>query len=173
VFVKFLFIASSLLTIVSALSMLMTKDIMHACIFLLGALMGVAGLFLTLGADFLAATQVMVYIGGVVVLMLFAVMLTGGNELNKRGLNPVPLMGNKFTFALGVFGASMFFIVVYQLLYKIFHYFHLSVVDSYESTVEKIGRLLLTDHILAFEISSVLLLGALVGAAIIARPKRN
>ena len=54
---------------------------MHACIYLLMSLIGTAGLYFTLGADFLGATQLVVYVGGVVILMLFAVMLTGGGAL--------------------------------------------------------------------------------------------
>jgi NADH-quinone oxidoreductase subunit J len=76
VFLNILFILSTILTLVSSVLAVVTRDIMHSCIYLLGALLGVAGLYVTLGADFVAASQIMVYVGGVVILMLFAVMLT-------------------------------------------------------------------------------------------------
>ncbi len=83
-----LFLASALLTIGGAMAVVYSKNLMHACIYLLASLFGVAGLYACIGADFLAATQLVVYAGGVIILMLFAIMLTGGsgNRVNKYGL---------------------------------------------------------------------------------------
>ncbi|MBA2403809.1 MAG: NADH-quinone oxidoreductase subunit J, partial [Bdellovibrionales bacterium] len=61
-FIQLLFISSAVLTVGCALGVLMVKNIMHSCVFLLGSLMGVAGLYATLGADFVAVTQIMVYV---------------------------------------------------------------------------------------------------------------
>lgn len=175
-FIKVLFFASTLLTIFSAISVVLTKNIMHACIYLLGSLIGVAGLFVTLGADFVAATQFMVYVGGVVILCLFAVMLTGGGEAenkSKVGLFLSPIMGSKTTYAFGIISAIVFLLTTVGLMGSVFEMSKNAVPNTgeFEVTAEKIGTLLLTDHILAFELASVLLLGALIGAAIIARPK--
>ena len=76
---------------------------MHNCVYLLGTLIGVAGLYVTLGADFVAATQLMVYVGGIVILMLFAVMLTGGKEfiaVVRTGFQGIHHMGSKYTFTI-------------------------------------------------------------------------
>lgn len=176
-FSEILFLASGLLAVVSSVLVVVTRDIMHACIFLLGSLLGVAGLYVTLDADFVAATQVMVYVGGVVILMVFAVILTGGKsvlQFAKRGDSFFPLMGNLKSYIYGGLAGAVFIASVAKVVAGAVRYFHNPEnVTSFPTTVEEIGTLFLTDHVLAFEISSVLLLGALIGAAIIARPKKQ
>ena len=173
-FLFILFALSAFLAILGAIAVVMTKNIMHGCIALLGSLIGVAGLYVTLGADFVAAVQFMVYVGGVVILMLFAVMLTGqGGQGQKMDRFLPPLMGNRKTFILGALTAVVFLLSVGKLLWTISSLGggqDLSLAP-FKSTVQEIGTLLLTDHVLAFEMSSILLLGALVGAAVIARPQ--
>ena len=178
-FAQFLFIASALLTVGSAIAVAVTKNIMHSCIFLLGSLLGIAGLYATLGADFVAVTQIMVYVGGVVILMLFAVMLTGGKDFVSRAQNLLglaPAMGNKFTYAVGILVAIVFAATNVKIIMNLASSAPAKAAASSEafpSTVREIGFLLTKNHVLAFELSSVLLLGALVGAAIIARPKKH
>ncbi|HLW57362.1 MAG TPA: NADH-quinone oxidoreductase subunit J [Bacteriovoracaceae bacterium] len=176
-FVQILFGLSALLTISCVIGVVATRNIMHSCVFLLGTLLGVAGLYATLGADFVAVTQIMVYVGGVVILMLFAVMLTGGKDFVSKAQNLLglaPTMGNKWTYSLAGLVALVFVLTNVKLLSNI-------ITDAgpktfgneMPSTVSQLGHLLVKDHVLAFELSSVLLLGALVGAAIIARPKKK
>jgi len=175
-FTNFLFLSSALLTIGSAIAVMLTRNIMHACVFLLGSLLGVAGLYLSLGADFVAVTQIMVYVGGVVILMLFAVMLTGGKDFvskAQRLLNLSPTMGNYWSYGWGAVTGLFFLYISGKLISKLSKSVVMAERTEFTSTVEQLGRLLLTDHVLAFEISSVLLLGALVGAAIIARPRKR
>ena len=175
-YVNIIFLASAFLTISSSIAMLVVKNIMHSCVFLLGSLVGVAGLYISLGADFVAVTQVMVYVGGVVILMLFAVMLTGGKDFVSRAqklLNLIPAMGNKWSYSIGLLTAFVFAATQIYLISKLTG--AIKVNDpgkSFETTVEKLGELLITDHVLPFELSSVLLLGALIGAVIIARPRK-
>jgi NADH:ubiquinone oxidoreductase subunit 6 (subunit J) len=176
-FLQFLFISSAVLTIGSTIGVLVTKNIMHSCVFLLGALIGVAGLYATLGADFVAVTQIMVYMGGVVILMLFAVMLTGGKDFiskAQRLLGLQPSMGSKWTYAVGLLVGVVFTLTNVKLFLAITKSTQVREINNdFPSTVSQLGHLLIKDHVLAFEISSVLLLGALVGAAIIARPRKN
>jgi NADH:ubiquinone oxidoreductase subunit 6 (subunit J) len=176
-FVSILFLLSTLLTIGCAIAVAVTKNIMHSCIFLLGSLIGVAGLYATLGADFVAVTQIMVYVGGIVILMLFAVMLTGGKDFVSRAQNLLglaPSMGNKWTYGVGLLVALVFFLTNFKLIMSITSVNPKKTFgNEFPSTVSEIGHLLVKDHVLAFELSSVLLLGALVGAAIIARPKKQ
>jgi NADH-quinone oxidoreductase subunit J len=174
-FLNTLFFLSTFLIFLSSLSLVSTKNIMHSCIYLLGTLIGVAGLYVTLGADFVAAAQVMVYVGGIVILMLFAVMLTGGKDFVSRAqalMGLVPAMGSKFTYILGAVAALVLTLAATKILINLRIAIPANNVAKVESTVATIGRLLVTDHVLAFELSSVLLLGALIGAAIIARPKK-
>jgi NADH-quinone oxidoreductase subunit J len=176
-FTKFLFCVSFLLTCVGALEVMRNKNLMHACIALFACLFGVAGLYATLGADFLMATQLVVYAGGVVILMLFAVMLTGGseNQPNKFGLKKIASMGSPVSFMLAGLSALVIGLSIVKLMLGIGRYNQIDTktLPPFESTVERIGELLLTEHVLAFEISSILLLGALVGAAVISRPRRQ
>lgn len=175
-FLNLLFLCSALLTLGGAVMVLVTKNIMHSCIFLLGSLIGVAGLYATLGADFVAVTQIMVYVGGIVILMLFAVMLTGGKDFVSKAqslLGLVPSMGNTYTYVVGSLVALVFLFTNIQLFKKLALFSTLKNDGSFSSTVSQIGNLLLKEHVLAFEISSVLLLGALIGAAVIARPRQQ
>ncbi len=175
-FIWVLFLISALLILGTSVAALVTKNIMHSCIYLLGTLLGISGLYITLNADFVAVTQIMVYVGGIVILMLFAVMLTGGKEFVSKGqqlLGLAPLMGSKSTYVFGLFGALVFGGIFAKLISYIVKLPIDSTEQKIQSTVESIGKLLITDHVLAFELSSVLLLGALVGSAIIARPRRE
>lgn len=175
-FVKILFILSAIFTLGGATLVLTLKNIMHSCMALLMSLMGVAGLYFSMGADFVAAVQIMVYMGGVVILMLFAVMLTGGKDFVSKAeklLGLVPSMGNKWSYGVATLSSLVLFGVLGRLVFKVIEVAPESEAISFTSTVEEIGRLLITDHIVAFELSSVLLLGALVGAATIARPKKT
>lgn len=177
-FAQILFGLSALLTVGGAVAVLLTRNLMHSCIFLLASLIGMAGLYATLGADFVAVTQIMVYVGGVVILMLFAVMLTGGKDFVSRAQNLLglaPTMGNKWTYGVAGLVGLVFFLTNLTLILNIVRNTKVDnkFVPTFNSTVNEIGHLLIKEHVLAFELSSVLLLGALVGAAIIARPRRH
>lgn len=169
-----LFLLSAVLTLGGAFAVVYSKNLMHACVYLLASLFGVAGLYVCVGADFLAATQLVVYAGGVVILMLFAIMLTGGtsNKINRYGLEKIPAMGNKKTFFIAGFASVVTALILAKITYNAVAIKTLPLTAN-EPTVERLGTLLATDHILAFEISSVLLLGALVGAAVISRPRKE
>jgi len=174
-FLKIMFVLSALLTLGGAFLTAYTKNLMHACVYLLASLFGVAGLYATLGADFLAATQLVVYAGGVVILMLFAIMLTGGVQefFNKFGLDKTPSMGSAKTYSIAGISMLITAFIVMKVLAPVFKSHTQGELPAFETTVEKLGVLLVTDHVLAFEISSILLLGALVGAAVISRPRRG
>lgn len=174
-FTNTLFLLSAALTIGGAIAVVYCKNLMHACIFLLASFFGMAGLYACIGADFLAATQLVVYAGGVVILMLFAIMLTGGtgNRVNKFGLEKIPAMGNPKTYFIAGFTSIVSALVLIKIIYSVVTTSPSLALTANEPTVERIGTLLATDHILAFEISSVLLLGALIGAAVISRPRKE
>jgi NADH:ubiquinone oxidoreductase subunit 6 (subunit J) len=174
-FLKIMFLLSAMMTVGGAFLTATSRNLMHACIYLLACLFGVAGLYATLGADFLAATQLVVYAGGVVILMLFAVMLTGGIKefTNKFGLEKVPSMGSTKTYVIAGFTITIFSYVLMKVLAPVLKIKVNTELPAFSSTVESIGEILVTNHILAFEISSILLLGALVGAAVISRPREK
>ncbi|WP_127715423.1 NADH-quinone oxidoreductase subunit J [Halobacteriovorax sp. HLS] len=174
-FLDIMFILAALLTLGGAFGVVASKNIMHSCVYLLASLFGVAGLYAILGADFLAATQLIVYAGGVVILMLFAIMLTGGHSqaVNRFGLNKVAPMGTVRTYVIGTLSSLVIGFVILKILASTMKNYLPGELPAFASSVEKVGVLLATDHVLAFEISSVLLLGALVGAAVISRPRKQ
>jgi len=173
-FENIFFLLSVCLTLFGAVSVVFNKNLMHACISLLGCLFGVAGLYMAIGAEFMAAIQVLVYAGGVIILMLFAIMLTGGVEeiKNKFGIEKTSSMGNKRTYIIATVSTMIFSTIILKLMSKFINSSTVKPLEAKSSVVE-IGRALVTNHVLAFEISSVLLLGALIGAAIIARPNKD
>ena len=169
------FLLSALATCGGAIAVAAARNLMHSCVYLLLTLFGVAGLYATLGADFLAAAQLVIYGGGVIILMLFAIMLTGGaeNRVNRFGLKKIPALGNRHTYIIGSIAAGLIGGTLLKLIFSYNLNYWQKSLPPYSATVDKIGTLLVTDYVLAFEISSVLLLGALIGAAVIARPQRS
>lgn len=174
-FESLFFSLSAGLTCLGAFGVAWSKNLMHACVYLLASLFGTAGLYAVLGADFLAVTQLVVYAGGVVILMIFSVMLTGGseNKVNRFGLKKIPGMGSTGTMIAGLCSALIIGMVLVRIMASVVKGHEQGELPVLVSTVEKLGVTLITDHVLAFEISSILLLGALIGAAVIARPVRR
>jgi NADH-quinone oxidoreductase subunit J len=156
------FVALALLTVVPAVWVVSSRNIVHAGFALLFTLLGVAGLYAFLGADFLAVTQLMVYVGGVLVLVLFTVMMTHVPAAGRRrhGLDRlVP----PAVFAAAVFG------VLYKVITGVD--WQATAVPSKATTAE-IGTHLMTTYIFPFEYVSIVLLGAMIGAAILIRERR-
>ena len=154
-----------LITIIatSAIWVVVSPNLVHSAVSLLFTLFGIAGLYVFLFADFLAATQVVIYVGGILVLIIFGVMLT--NKIDKPVIESVS--SNKI---IGVLISSFIFtilsIIVIQTKWPI-----IENSSSGPSTVELIGKLILGKYLLPFELVSILLLAALVGAALLARKK--
>lgn len=156
-----IFIAFGALTIVSAAIVAMARMIIHSVFALLFTFFGVAGLYVLLHADFLAATQVMIYVGGILVLLLFGVMLTHKIATVKLK-SPSMQRGPAAVVCLGLLGVLLF--VIYKTPWPI-----ASARQVAAPTAKPIGKLLMTDYLLPFEVISVLLFAVLVGAALTAR----
>ena len=146
--------------LIPGLLVVLSRNLLHAALWLLPCLASVAGLFLLLGAELLAAIQILVYCGGIVVLILFAVMLTHGlGHADVRVMNQQLVWG--FIGAAGLAG------VVLNLLSR-----QVWPIGSATPPADVTGRLaeaLLSPYVLAFEVASVVLLVAMVGAIVIAR----
>ncbi len=145
---------------ISALRVVTTKNLVHAALHLTVVLAGAAGIYILLGAEFVAVTQVLVYIGAIVVLMLFGLFLTRAPlgkaqdlDNNQRWLAAVVAL-----LLLGGLG------VVLQRAFKGTH-----VVVRHVRPTSEIGISIFRDFVIPFEVASVLLLAALVGAVVIAR----
>ena len=161
-------------SVLPGIFVLATRDIVRAAFWLLAALSGFAGLYVLLGADFLAVTQVIVYLGGILILILFGVMLTHRDPAlvrRMRRLNiVVPGIAGGLTLAVAVLLAMLRsrFAVGEGAAAAVKY-------NDYKGTTTDLANLLVRasdggrSYMLAFELASVLLLAALVGAAYIAR----
>lgn len=153
------FLGLAALTLGSAGIVAFSKNIIHSALALLGTFLGIAGLYVTLSADFLAATQVLVYVGGTLTLILFAVMLTSRIE-DMRISNPRAGLAAAFglvTVVLLVLGK-----VATQTPWP-------SEAKSATPSTAKLGHAFLGEFLLPFEIASVVLLAAMIGAVVLAR----
>lgn len=160
----FIFYGFALMTIGSALAVVTFRNIVHAAFALMVTLFGVAGLYVFLQADFLAATQVIVYVGGILVLILFGVMMTSGRlQMRIHIERGQLLMGTGISIALLML---LLTVIANMPVWK-------NLTDEGEQlkpTTQQIGNMILTDKfLLPFEVVSVLLLVALIGAALISR----
>jgi NADH-quinone oxidoreductase subunit J len=151
---------------VSALVVLLTNNVLYAAFSLLVTFLGMAGLYVIVGADFLGVAQILVYIGGILVLLIFGVMLTNQKGTKSQGRNDILTENTNRVIGL-VVAAGMF-----GLLYFVFSKGHFAEVQAslftdtpLKATTQTIGLQLMTDFVLPFEVSGVLLMAALLGAA--------
>ena len=152
-------------TALSAGVVAFSRSVMHSAIALLFTLLGVCAMYAFLGADFLAITQVVVYVGGILVLVLFAVMMT--NRMMSTHLKE-ELVQPGAAFALALVVLAMLLLVIHRTAWPL--------VELTETmpTTALIGRGFLTRYLFPFEFTSILLLVAMMGAAMIIRePKRG
>ena len=152
-------------TVLAALGAVTLPNIFHAALALAAALVGVALVFLALGAEFLAVVQVLLYVGAVMTLMIFAIMLTHG--LGKNALK------QRNELVLGAAGACLAFLgLLIQIMYKTPWPVNPQNGARQISTAD-LGNALLGHFVFPFEVISVILLAALVGAVIIAKKERE
>jgi NADH-quinone oxidoreductase subunit J len=147
-------------TIVSASLVVFNNQLLYSAIALLFSLFGVAGLYIFLWADFIAGIQLIVYIGGINVLIIFGIMLT-----NK--ISSVRLSQTNVQQGVGAVVALWLFILISLVISKT-SWLQIEASEPTE-TVSAIGTLLLSKYLLPFEAISLLLLGALIGAALLSR----
>ena len=155
-----LFYAFAAMALGGAAGVALSKNILYSAIALLFCLIGAGSLYVFLSADFLAVTQLLVYIGGVLVLVLFAVMLT--NRIGQVNVSNV---------SLGVAGgAALLFATAPVLVFvALATPWSAQAVAEMAPTTRAIGHELLTRWLLPFEIASLVLLATLIGAIVIAR----
>tara|TARA_B100001287_G_scaffold150498_1_gene126653 strand:+ start:192 stop:863 length:672 start_codon:yes stop_codon:yes gene_type:complete len=148
---------------ISAIWVVVSPNLVHSAVSLLFTLFGIAGLYVFLYADFMAATQVVIYVGGILVLIIFGVMLT--NKIDKPVIESVS--SNKI---IGVLISSFIFTMLSVVIIQTKWPINENSLPG-PSTVELIGKLILGKYLLPFELVSILLLASLVGAALLARKK--
>jgi NADH-quinone oxidoreductase subunit J len=151
-------------TVGSAAVVVLARSLIYSAFALLFTFMGVGGLYLLLGADFLGATQLLVYIGGILVLLLFGVMLT-------HKIYDLDLRSGTTQFLPALVATLVLFVIMAVLAFRTPWALGPGRVPA--PTTAAIGREFMGRFLLPFEAASVLLLVALMGAAMIVRRKKD
>ena len=157
--------------IISAIGVVQIRDLFRAALSLIVTLLAIAGMFILLRAVFLAAVQVLIYVGAISVLIIFAILMTGEVEEG----NPSHSLSIPTAILSALFGTLAIFVMVstdWNLLEPSIAAGEITikaVEDIYSNTIPVLARLLLRDFVLVFEIASVLLLAAIVGALALIR----
>ncbi|MFN8336597.1 MAG: NADH-quinone oxidoreductase subunit J [Cyclobacteriaceae bacterium] len=151
----------------AALAILFVRNVFHAALLLIVCLTSLAGVFVIYNAEFIAVTQILVYAGGVLVLIIFGVMLS--SRITGKPL----LVSNQYLLPASLIGilSAMIFI---KLFMQQHFYQHPGAIPG--NRISQTGITLMSDYVLPFEIAGILLLIALLGAAVIAssfNPKSN
>ena len=153
----------SLVIIVGALGVVLLESIVYSAFLLGGVFMSVAGLYLLLNASFVAAAQVLVYVGAVNVLIIFAIMLVN----KKEDLKPINNLQSRKIISTSIC-LTLLSLLIRVDVTDIWNLANPENSIAEESTV-RIGEHLFSDYLLPFEVASVLLLMAMIGAIVLAR----
>lgn len=157
----------ALITISGAAYLFFTKNILYGAYGLLSSLLGVAGLFLLTHAEFIAVSQIMIYVGGVLILILFGIMLSA-NGKNKGDALKVINVNNLLSLLIALAVSAGLGLMVFNLKIA-------NGAESYGSVnhINSLGMHLMTSHVAILEMVGVLLLVVLIGASYIAKREKS
>ena len=172
------FAVAAVVILGGALAVILSRNPVHSALGLVASFFGIAVLFVDLDAHFLAAVQVIVYAGAIVVLFLFVIMLLGVDQSEDLSTDPIggqrPLAAVAGVGILGAVLATLFLTDKDLDRVVIGTRSFVAPLGGEGENIEKLGRVLFTDYLFAFEITSVLLVIAVIGAVVLARtPKRH
>jgi NAD(P)H-quinone oxidoreductase subunit 6 len=162
--VDLVFYGVAALTVLSGAYAVFSRNIVRAVFSLLGTFFGVAVLYGLLAADFVAVIQVLVYVGGILVLMIFAVMLSENIETAAR---------SNRTGSVILCGLTGIALLVFLVTLALQGPWIQADPEAYQATTASIGKTLLGKALLPFEVLSVVLLGVVIGAVVVARFKKS
>jgi NADH-quinone oxidoreductase subunit J len=150
-----------LIAVIGALYVLFSKNVLYASYGLLISFLGVAGIFVFAGGEFVSAAQIMIYIGGILILLIFGIMLSSNKKMEKGRLN---IENKDMVFSLTI-AVSLSLLLSFLVLESKFN------ISSFkpQQHIKNLGYNLMTDSVLVLEIIGVLLLMALIGATYIAK----
>ncbi len=157
-----LFLLFALFTLLMALGTVVARNLFHAALFLVGVFFGIAVLFILLEAEFLGVAQIVIYIGAIATLIVFAIMLSR-NVMGKEA----GAYNSQWRWALA--GVVFFFLILSWLLVRM--PFSLVQAQVPADAITQIGQGFVGHYVVPFEVASVLLLVALVGAIMLARER--
>jgi len=159
-----------ILAVLSAVAILFTRNVLYAALLLIICLLSLAGVYIMTGAEFIGISQILIYAGGVLVLIIFGIMLTGrvaGKPLEADSKN---------MFIGSLVGLGFLLLLTYAINLTTFNFLPPPSDTDQQHHVEKIGVLIMSDYVAPFELAGILLLISLVGAAVIAsvtKTKKN
>ena len=168
--IQAVFLLAAAAILFSAYMVVTRNNLIHAALFLVLALFGVSVLFVLLEAGFLAVIQILVYIGAIAILMIFAVMLTRGDVEN------LPRPNNENSGWAGLLAVLLFSsLILLVSSWPSFGSERTPYLDPSRDTVVELGAALVSPqaYVIPFELASVLLLAAMIGAIMIARPQKK
>ena len=148
------------ITILSAIFVVTVRNIVHSAFYLLFTFFGVAGIYVLLGADFVAVVQLIVYVGGILILLIFGVMLT--NKITNVQIKSGAWQIVPSVIGIGVLGTFLYWTFA-NTNWKTNN------AEIPFATTHNLGILLMNQYVVVFELLGILLLIALIGAATIAR----
>jgi NADH-quinone oxidoreductase subunit J len=159
-FYNIIFYLFAVITVASAAFVVTTKNVVHSAFFLLLTFFGVAGIYVLLAADFIAIVQIMVYVGGILILMIFGVMLT--NKITNVEIRTGTVHILPAAIGVAMFSGALIAIMLWTNWKS-------EPAQIPLTTTKSLGNLLVTNYVLIFELLGILLFIALIGAASIAR----
>ena len=146
---------------IAGIRVVTTRNVVHAALYLVATLLGAASIYILLYAEFVGWVQVLVYVGAIVVLMLFGLMLTRAPIGSANFDNHQRL--------LAAVCAGLLFAVTSFIMVRAFEGQEIDFTGTEGTSIESVGEVIFSVYVLPFEIVSVLLLAALVGAVVISR----
>ena len=164
-----IFIIFAALALAGALNLLLQRHPINSALSLVVVMMSLAVLYWSLGAEFLAAAQVIVYSGAIMVLFVFVIMLLNAGEEERTS-------GSRAAYFAGIPGATAVFCLlsfVFLKESKVVGNVHLSTATTPAVNIVEISKLLFTKLLLPFEVTSVLILVAILGAVVLARKEEQ
>lgn len=162
------FLLVGAVSLAAALGVVTSRQPVHSALFLLANFASLAVLYVTLDAQFLAAAQVIVYAGGIVILILFVIMLIGGDT------NDFSAAQRAWSRAVGIaLGAAMLLVISYSALTRALAPPEDATALLQGGSPKAVGMALFTEYVLPFELIAILLLVALIGALVLGRQPRG
>ncbi|WP_338450201.1 NADH-quinone oxidoreductase subunit J [Niallia oryzisoli] len=154
------FIILAFIAVSGGVLLLNLTKVVHMVLALVATFLSIAGIYILLSAEFLAVVQVLIYSGAITIIMLFGIMLTSHNDKEE----PKGDWGKKIALFLGVAGfAAVVYFGIYNLDFPVFDQ------ELHVNNTEQIGVALYTKYIIPFELTSIVLLVALIGAIMLAK----
>jgi NADH-quinone oxidoreductase subunit J len=162
----YLFYFLSFVAIFSALLVVFSKNAVYSVLYLIITLFSIAGHYVLLNAQFLAAVHVIVYAGAIMVLFLYVIMLLDLNEAVESQKSTVQKMA-------AIISAGVLMILMIGALKGAEAVVSDTIAPNEIGLVKNLGKVLFTDYLLPFEITSILLLAAMVGAVMLGKPEKQ